>query len=871
MSHALCVSGTSTISMWQTAAAAVLQLEGFDFTMAANAAAATGGHAIAQGQYSNSQSLPTISPTSTPPHSPGIKRRALLPSVGMKFAATGAATANSNPAPPSALAGENEHALGVEETLERLLAAASSAPTTTTTRRRRKGEGHKRNHSISLTSWKLPKATPPALLDSLITLAPPHAYAAEEMSHMQSLLLQHSSSPPANTSNAATNATTSVPSTSTTPSTPVTTSTVAYHPFVTVQLTHLPPSVSVALGCPTLSAQDGTGAGDDNGDGCAGGNGTAAADAVEIAARVDCSACFMVRAGGGFYLCGPVAEGSGTCNCCSCGAILDIDLCTQTNLVRGSMAHLLRPRNNDKQRSRHLAAVAEEVQHDACLRAAKAASVLSEAAAAKAAKAEDELAAVAAATAAAERAYLEGQAAAFNAADKEHVQKDAAALQDFQTMLLESTQQQEAADPPQEYVAVAVSAANEGIAEDTVLYKTAARPLRSTSKLKTRKPSTIRASTIALCGDSVLHETLAELATSVARAAVEAFKLDVAAATILALLVEEVAVETAASSVRSARLAGRFRAMPRSVAGAGAGAGRQQRSRCDDDGLRCASTHHTDHHDGGAGPQSAAAAAASRLCRRQSSQVVEYLHAFELIPQYQLDYYKEIFNAIDVERAGMLTSEQLRIAIAAAVQSMGPKDAVLLAAAAADARIADDTSGSDVDRLLSGLTGEVLDAVQQVAEVQPDLTPTNFQLFAIIAAMVEKIGSPRTAGFDAICDHTVTTTGSKSERSGWWKQSTSSLILQLQRARDLFFLCEVDSFGTIDVDEIGQKLSAAGQPTAAVEFEEVLEEMRSRHGGWGRLSFLDFLDYLPFFAQLHADIVARPFTSNGNSDWDLLL
>ena len=843
---------------------AIIDSSNGEHTVAAHATA-TAGHMTSDGTC-----IPKpLSPRS--PRSPGIQRRALLPGLRKQQSPTmeekmqplitaGAAPAfatAADAATPATQAAVSTLAIAAAAAAETAAHAQLQAPTeikgvtsssnssappstsppcaskTQTKQTKQRGrKGHRRNQSIS--SWPLPAAiATPAMLEPLIELAPTHVYGMEERSQMQALLRA-----------------TPAPAPAPAPAPPIKATAAAsdagYHSFVVVQLIHLPAAVSTSLRAPTAPTalkKDAT----------AGFKGAS----VEIAACVDCTSCFMVRSGGGFYLCGPVdaTDSGGRCNCTSCGAVLDIDICTQTNLTRGAMAHLAHTQSGTP--SPRPATVAKvlppagstpTVSSTTTTKAIAERFVRGELAAAEARLAAAPETVTAAASNAADNAATTtaaAQPAIAAGTAKELAQKEAAGHLEFEALLLAAGGQQKAKD-----------LSHEDIAEkgpDLFTLTAAPEQPKLKSRLESRLTSrrgtnTIRRHVLVAHSENILDEVLTELTTSMARRVLDSIRLDIASATVLALLMEEVVDEMTVVCARSVRLAAKFKAMPRPVAGGTAAA-------CTTGGgsVPWGSTH------AAAGDSTSDAGAASKLQRRRSSQVLEYLYAFELIPQHQLSSYKQIFSAIDADGDGMLTSEELRVAIAAALHSLSLEEAVALAAATAAARSAEDTSGSHVDRMLSGLTGEVLDAVQEVAEVQPDLNPTNFQLFAIIAAMVEKIASPRTAGIHP------------SDRSGWWKLSANAtpLIHQLQRARNLYFLCNVDSFGTIDVDEIAHKLSAAGQPSAAAEFEEMLEDMTSRHGGWGRLSFLDFLDYLPFFSQLHVDIISIPFSScNGDERWN---
>lgn len=83
------------------------------------------------------------------------------------------------------------------------------------------------------------------------------------------------------------------------------------------------------------------------------------------------------------------------------------------------------------------------------------------------------------------------------------------------------------------------------------------------------------------------------------------------------------------------------------------------------------------------------------------------------------------------------------------------------------------------------------------------------------------------------------------------------LLVMLRRAKQYFFLCNVDrADGKVPLSDVEAEL-VAGQMDAQ-EVNMIVRGMKQ--AGLHRIGFLDFLDYAPLFAQIHDNIVENPMS-----------
>ena len=210
--------------------------------------------------------------------------------------------------------------------------------------------------------------------------------------------------------------------------------------------------------------------------------------------------------------------------------------------------------------------------------------------------------------------------------------------------------------------------------------------------------------------------------------------------------------------------------------------------------------------------------AAADPAQPAGNSMIDYLSKYALVGDDRLSFYQHIFNEYDQAKSGFLDASNLSSALGMIVDK-----------------------GLDIDEIL-----EILCNTLEIKEIQG----ADFKLFTIFAALIEKIVS-----FEKHIDI----------NQGIGKRELSvaqKLGLQIKRAKHLFYMCDFDPMeGTVPIAAIEHEINSGGMKED--ETATITDALYAR--GLANFTFIDFLDYVPFFNSLHDKIVVSGF-HGGKSD-----
>lgn len=214
-----------------------------------------------------------------------------------------------------------------------------------------------------------------------------------------------------------------------------------------------------------------------------------------------------------------------------------------------------------------------------------------------------------------------------------------------------------------------------------------------------------------------------------------------------------------------------------------------------------------------------AKAADAKHPRRRS--MVDYLTQYTLVNDARLSLYHSIFDEYDVPKTGELNAEQLAHALAMVV-----------------------------DKEHTDFIDEMMGILKECCDLE-EILSADFKLFTIFAALIEKIVS-----FESHVDLN-NGVGDRPLSVG------QKLQLQLRRAKNLFYMCGFnEESGTVPLSAIEHEIKSGGLKPE--ETESIIDALYARK--LQEFTFVDFLDYVPFFNSLHAKIVAAPLVGNGMTE-----
>jgi len=201
--------------------------------------------------------------------------------------------------------------------------------------------------------------------------------------------------------------------------------------------------------------------------------------------------------------------------------------------------------------------------------------------------------------------------------------------------------------------------------------------------------------------------------------------------------------------------------------------------------------------------------------------MVDYLTKYALVDEDKLALYKVYFQEFDQPQTGSLDGDQLTGALA---------------------MVSDKKDADFVD--------EIMDILKDTCDLE-EIMHADFKLFTIFASLIEKIVSfEKQIDLDSGIGKRQLTVGQK-------------LRLQINKAKTLFYMCDFDDVeGTVPITSIEHEIQSGGMKEE--ETEAIINALYAR--GINNFTFLDFMDYVPFFNNLHGKIVVSGFHNEGKTD-----
>lgn len=183
---------------------------------------------------------------------------------------------------------------------------------------------------------------------------------------------------------------------------------------------------------------------------------------------------------------------------------------------------------------------------------------------------------------------------------------------------------------------------------------------------------------------------------------------------------------------------------------------------------------------------------------------LDYLARFCVLPEDKLHVFKQVFDAIDLDKDETISMDELNFGIRSVNQSM--------------------------------ITSKESEYVNTVLEVR--FAPAiDFQCFAVICALSEKV-----VALDRFVKHKIN------------KMNPEAMELKINGCKDMYYMLDEKKDGFVEFDMLMREVRA-GQITQ--EHEDIIID-KFMENGKSHVDFLDFLTYIPLFMEIHDTINMSP-------------
>ena len=183
---------------------------------------------------------------------------------------------------------------------------------------------------------------------------------------------------------------------------------------------------------------------------------------------------------------------------------------------------------------------------------------------------------------------------------------------------------------------------------------------------------------------------------------------------------------------------------------------------------------------------------------------LDYLSRFCVLPDDKLHVFRQVFDAIDLDKDETVTMEELNFGVRSVNQSM--------------------------------ITSKEAEYVNTVLEVR--LAPEiDFQCFAVICALSEKV-----VALDRFVKHKIN------------KMNPEAMELKINGCKDMYYMLDEQQDGFVEFEMLMREVRA-GQITQ--EHEDIIID-KFMENGKSHVDFLDFLTYIPLFMEIHDTINLSP-------------